>query len=47
MAKIESPALPISPSPESNITVEQRGAACTVICGDSREELKAYEGRST
>jgi site-specific DNA-methyltransferase (adenine-specific)/site-specific DNA-methyltransferase (cytosine-N4-specific) len=43
MSKIKSNALPVGASLESRITVEQRGAACTVICGDSRETLKAYE----
>src|SRR5437762_12052899 len=32
--------------PESRITVGKANAACTVICGDSREELKAYEGQA-
>ncbi|HEY0171170.1 MAG TPA: site-specific DNA-methyltransferase [Pyrinomonadaceae bacterium] len=29
--------------PASRITVKKADAACTVICGDSREELKAYD----
>ena len=31
--------------PLSRITVGSADAACAVICGDSREELKAYEGQ--
>ncbi|MET0626248.1 MAG: site-specific DNA-methyltransferase [Pyrinomonadaceae bacterium] len=31
--------------PASSITVRKADATCTVICGDSREELKAYEGQ--
>src|ERR1044071_7963659 len=30
--------------PASTVTVERAGASCTVVCGDSREELKAYRG---
>ncbi|MET0625022.1 MAG: site-specific DNA-methyltransferase [Pyrinomonadaceae bacterium] len=32
--------------PASRVTVEKADAACTVICGDSREELKAYDGQA-
>jgi len=31
--------------PASTVTVERAGASCAVVCGDSREELKAYRGR--
>ena len=31
-------------TPEGGTTVESRDASCTVVCGDSREELKAYAG---
>jgi site-specific DNA-methyltransferase (adenine-specific) len=31
---------------DGRITVESPGATCTVVCGDSREELKAYEGQA-
>ena len=31
--------------PASTVTVERAGASCTVVCGDSREELKAYRGQ--
>jgi site-specific DNA-methyltransferase (adenine-specific) len=45
MAKINASAPPTDPLPKSKITVENVGVTCTVICGDSREELKAYEGQ--
>ncbi|HEY0171264.1 MAG TPA: site-specific DNA-methyltransferase [Pyrinomonadaceae bacterium] len=32
--------------PASRVTVGKADAACTVICGDSRGELKAYDGRA-
>ena len=31
--------------PASRITVKKADTACTVVCGDSREELKVYEGQ--
>ena len=31
--------------PASTVTVERADASCTVVCGDSREELKAYRGQ--
>jgi site-specific DNA-methyltransferase (adenine-specific)/site-specific DNA-methyltransferase (cytosine-N4-specific) len=31
--------------PASTVTVERAGASCTIVCGDSREELKAYRGQ--
>jgi len=33
-------------TPDGRTTVESPGATCTVVCGDSREELKAYEGQT-
>lgn len=32
-------------APEAGATVESPGATCTVVCGDSREELRSYEGQ--
>jgi DNA modification methylase len=32
--------------PASRITVEKSDGTCTIICGDSREELKAYAGQA-
>jgi DNA modification methylase len=31
--------------PASTVTVERADASCTVVCGDSREALKAYSGQ--
>ena len=31
--------------PASTVTVGREDAACTVVCGDGREELKTYRGQ--
>jgi site-specific DNA-methyltransferase (adenine-specific) len=42
--------MPDTPPPahaaDATTTVVQAGAACTVVCGDSRAELKAYAGQA-
>jgi site-specific DNA-methyltransferase (adenine-specific) len=45
MSKMSTPDLTHAPSPDSTTTVEHADATCIVIRGDSREELKAYEGQ--
>ncbi|MDT7808227.1 MAG: hypothetical protein QOJ70_2040 [Acidobacteriota bacterium] len=46
MSKMSIPDLTRAPSPDGATTVAHADATCIVICGDSREELKAYEGQA-
>jgi site-specific DNA-methyltransferase (adenine-specific)/site-specific DNA-methyltransferase (cytosine-N4-specific) len=46
MSKMSIPDLTRAPSPDGATTGAHADATCIVICGDSREELKAYEGQA-
>ena len=37
---------PHTPAPDGSTTLGSPDATCTVVCGDSREELKAYRGQA-
>src|SRR5919202_6410760 len=44
--RVMSKTIPSSPAAEAaGATVGYAGATCTVVCADSREELKGYEGQ--